>query len=57
MHVESCCDIMMFHYLQPCVGGDAYQNRKRISGLSISWDLPGTDKMTIWKTCDKSYVC
>ena len=49
--------IQLLCFFQPCVGRDAYKDRKRISALSTSWDLPGTDKMTLWKTCDKDYTC
>jgi hypothetical protein len=40
-----------------CTGSDAYRNRERIEGLSVSWDLPGTGKLTLWNTCDRSYTC
>ena len=44
-------------YLQPCTGSNAYKKRNRIRGLSLSWDLPGTDKLTLWETCDQEYEC
>jgi hypothetical protein len=40
-----------------CTGSDAYKNRNKINALSISWDLPGTDKLTLWETCDQQHEC
>jgi hypothetical protein len=50
------CDHAVFH-LQACTGSKAYKNRKRIGALSISWDLPGSDKLTLWETCDQEHEC
>ena len=48
---------MKFFSLQACTGSDAYKNKNKIDGLSFSWDLPGTGKLTLWKTCDADYEC
>jgi HEAT repeat protein len=40
-----------------CTGSKAYKNRKKIGALSISWDLPGSDKLTLWETCDQEHEC
>jgi hypothetical protein len=49
------CGGRWFKY--PCFGSKAYRNKKIIPKLSITWNLPGTGRLTLWKRCDSKHNC
>ena len=49
--------LLCVYIVQACTGNKAYKDKKRIPGLSFSWDIPGTKQKTIWEKCDQDYTC
>ena len=43
--------------MQACIGSDAYREKNKVDALSTSWDLPGTNKLTLWQKCDHDFTC